>query len=76
MHFVKKAKYLWDYKVRLTFEDWVKKTTNLQKYVWKWFVFWPLENKDFFKTLKVENDTITWETGADFSPDMLYDIGE
>jgi hypothetical protein len=37
-----------------------------------------LKDKDYFKTVKVDNDmdTIVWDNGADLSPDFLYKIGE
>ena len=36
------------------------------------------KNIEYFKKVKVdeETETISWENGADFSPEFLYEIGK
>jgi hypothetical protein len=78
MHWVKKAKYVEDYKILLTFEDKSKKVVDFYKALngFKGQVFKPLKNKDYFKQFKVSLDTVTWPNEADVSPDYLYENGE
>ncbi len=40
-------------------------------------IFAPLHSLEQFKKFKVdaELDTLTWENGADFSPEYLYELG-
>jgi len=77
MHFVKKAEYLSDYKVRLSFEDGSVRDVDLEPHL-DGEIFEPLRDIAYFKTLRVEPDldTIVWDNGADMSPDFLYEIGE
>lgn len=77
MHFVKKADYLSDYILSLTFEDGKKKIIDLKPYI-EGEIFEPLKNIDYFKKFKVnpDLDTIVWDNGADLSPDFLYEIGK
>ena len=37
-------------------------------------IFEPLKDKSFFKNFNLNNWTIEWENGADFSPEFLHDI--
>ena len=76
MHFVKKAKYLGDYKLRLTFEKGTVKIIDLKRHL-KGEIFKPLVDKEYFKKVRVNRDleTIVWSNGADISPDFLYKIG-
>lgn len=75
MHTVKKAKYLEDYKIILTFEDKKKKIVDFKKILknFKGEIFIPLKEIDYFKNFKLEIDTITWPNGADICPDVLYE---
>lgn len=36
-------------------------------------VFQPLRDPDYFKSFKVDLDTVTWPNGADFAPEFLYE---
>lgn len=76
MHFVKHAKYLEGYKIQLTFDNNEIKIVDLEKHL-SGEIFEPLKNLSYFKTFKLDEDlyTITWENGADISPDFLYEIG-
>jgi len=76
MHFVRKASYISDYKLLLTFEDETIRLVDLESYL-DGSIFELLKNREYFKTVRVdpELDTIVWENGADMSPDFLYKIG-
>lgn len=78
MHWVKKAKYLSDYKIILTFEDKSKKIVDFEKALegFKGEVFRPLKDVEYFKKFKVALHTVTWPNEADVSPDYLYEVGE
>jgi len=75
LHKVKKASRIkWTYKIKLQFENWEKKIFDCKSYVWwKSFIFWPLKNDKTFDLFEVKDDTIVWETGADFCPNVLYE---
>ena len=76
MHFVKKANYVSEYKLLLTFEDGNARLVNLEPHL-EGEIFEPLKDISYFKTVKVNSDldTIVWKNGADISPDFLYEIG-
>jgi len=76
MHFVKEAKYKKDYSLLLRFEDWKQKEFDMSPFLEnKSLIFRPLKQKDIFKMFKVKNNTVTWITWADVSPDFLYEKG-
>jgi len=63
------------YRVELTFSDGIRGVVDLaNRIVGRGGVFGPLENPQFFRQIKVDNDlgTIVWPSGADFCPDLLY----
>jgi hypothetical protein len=76
MHFVKKVKYLGDFKLRLTFNGNEVKVVDLKPHL-EGDIFRPLKNVNYFKKVKVNPDieTIVWANGADLCPDFLYEIG-
>jgi Protein of unknown function (DUF2442) len=74
MHLVRKINYIEGYKISLTFNDKKTKLIDIQPYLKK-DVFLPLKDFEYFKMVKVKNDTITWPNEADFCPDVLYKIG-
>ena len=76
MHFVKDVAYVSEYKLLLTFDDGVVKLVDLEPYL-DGDVFEPLNDIDYFKTVRVnpDIDTIVWDNDADISPDFLYEIG-
>ncbi len=76
MHFVKDVAYVSDYKLLVTFEEGVVKLVDLEPYL-DGDVFEPLNDIDYFKTVRVnpDIDTIVWDNAADLSPDFLYEIG-
>lgn len=75
MHRVIKATQIPDtYKLELIFDDKKTKVFDAEIYVW-WdsFIFWPLKNKQTFSLFEVKDDTVVWETWADFCPNVLYE---
>ena len=77
MHFVKQATYLDNYSLSLTFEDGVVKKFDMAPFLeTDSLIFRPLKQKDIFQMFTIEGDTVTWITGADVSPDFLYEKGE
>lgn len=75
---IKKVNYLSEYKLNIAFSDGKTKTVDFEN--------WIREGKGYLKSLKdieyfkkVEIDdchyTICWPNGADFCPDVLYEIG-
>ncbi len=77
MHWVKKAKYVEEYKIILTFEDKSRKIVDFEKILrgFKGEVFRLLKDLEYFKKFRVDLDTVTWPNKADVSPDYLYETG-
>lgn len=73
------AVYAGDYKVKIWFIDGATKIVDLEQVVFATTseIFTPLQNKDFFAEVTFEEElgTITWDTGADFAPEFLYENG-
>ena len=72
---VVEATYIKDYIIQLTFNTSEKKVIDLKDQLWG-EIFEPLNNKDVFRTFKLNDFTIEWPNGADFSPEFLYEIGQ
>jgi hypothetical protein len=68
---VKSVSVLENYKLFLVFETGEKKVFDMKPYLKKG-VFTQLENKDEFSKIKISYDTVAWENGADFDPEVLY----
>lgn len=74
MHLVKKADYLSDYKLKLTFEDGTIKSFDVWPYLENdSLIFRPLKQKDIFKMFDIKWNTVSWITWADISPEFLYE---
>ena len=67
---VLKAEYVDGYRIRLWFNNNVKKVVDLKSSL-KGIVFEPLKDLDFFKRFSVKYNTVEWENGADFAPEYL-----
>jgi hypothetical protein len=66
------AQPLEDYRVRVEFEDGSQKELDLEPYL-RGPIFESVRNDPgVFRSLKVQDGTITWENGADIDPDVLY----
>jgi hypothetical protein len=68
------AKYIADYRVWLKFNNHKKGEVDLAKEVSWGEVFEPLRDQNYFKNFKIENDTLSWENGADLAPESLYEL--
>ena len=68
------AEYLDGCKVRLRFNNGESGIVDLQDALWG-PVFEPLKEPEAFKKFQVSDvfHTITWENGADFAPEFLYE---
>jgi len=76
MQFVTNAVYLSGCKLLLTFQSGVKKVVDLEPYL-EGEILKPLRDVQYFRTVTVnpDIDTITWDNGADFAPEFLFEIG-
>ena len=70
---ITEAKYLYDYKVELKFNDGKKGVVNLKNELYG-TMFEPLKDKKVFASVKLDKelDTISWDNGADLAPEFLY----
>jgi hypothetical protein len=69
------VRYLGQYRLELTFTDGVRGEIDLKdQIVGQGGVFKALENPDYFRLVRVNEDfgTIQWPNDADFCPDVLY----
>ena len=69
------AIYIKDYIVQLTFNTLEKIEVDLRDQLWG-EVFEPLKNIDVFRNFRLNDFTIEWPNGADFSPEFLYETGQ
>jgi len=69
------AKYVSDYKIRVTFDNGEQKIADLGKKLGQ-DVYKPLKDKAYFKKFFVDGWTISWPNGADIAPETLYLEGE
>lgn len=68
---IKKVEILEDYNLLIFFENGEKKVYDMKKNL-KYPVFEKLKDINLFRKLKVNGETIEWETGEDINPDDLY----
>lgn len=71
--FVKYAKYICDYKIEIIFSNAASGIIDFEPYL-NGEIFSPLLDKNFFKHFKLNQWTLEWENGADFSPEFLHEI--
>ncbi|TAL68465.1 MAG: DUF2442 domain-containing protein [Bacteroidetes bacterium] len=71
---IKNAKYIDNYKIWLEFSDGTSGIADLSEDLWG-KIFEPLKDKNYFKNFAVSETmrTISWDNGADLSPEYLYD---
>jgi hypothetical protein len=65
------AKYLSDYKLKLTFDNGEEKIADCYQWL-KGEIFEPLKEKAYFQKFFVDGWTVAWPNGADISPETLY----
>lgn len=75
MHWVKKINSIDGYKISLTFNDKKIKIVDIEPYLDKG-IFLDLKDQEYFKCVKVIDDTIVWPNDTDFCPDVLYELGK
>jgi Mg/Co/Ni transporter MgtE len=70
-----KAELKNDYEVYIEFNDGTKGTINFKKILENDHreIIRELLNKDLFKTVKVDLNTLCWDNEVDFAPDYLYE---
>ncbi len=74
---VKSATYVRDYKISLLFSDGVTKVVDFKPFlISERKIFIPLQDLEYFKNFHVDEITICWPNGLDFSPDLLYEVGK
>lgn len=75
LHEVKNAKYLKDYIIEIEFDDGMRKPVDFKEHL-HGEIFEPLKLIENFKKFRVDKElgTIVWDSGADFCPDVLYQI--
>ena len=67
------AKYINNYTIWLKFKDGLEGTIDLSN-EFDGPIFEPLKNINYFKSFIIEGSTISWDNGADFAPEYLYQI--
>ena len=72
MHKITDVKPLDDYKILLTFSNNEKRIKDMKPYLNKG-VFTKLKNKNFFNTVHISFDTISWNEEIDLCADTLYE---
>ena len=69
------VKHIKDYKVWIVFDNGKKGEIDLEKKIKnRGGVFKLLQDINYFKNFKIENDTLSWESGADLAPESLYEL--
>jgi hypothetical protein len=70
---LRKAEYLNDYRIWLSFADGIEGEVDLESELWG-EMFQPLKDEGFFAKFSLDHDleTIVWPNGADFAPEFLY----
>lgn len=65
-----------NYQLYLKFEDGKEGIVDVSQLIEFTGVFEPLQDVEFFKTVKVNPEwgTIYWDNGADLDPDVLYSV--
>jgi hypothetical protein len=66
-----KIKILENYRIWIKFENEEKKIFDMKKYINEKF-YQKLRNEEYFKKVKIFENTIQWENGEDIAPENLY----
>ncbi len=66
------VKVLENYNLLLTFKTGERKVYDMKPHL-DGGIFEELKDKKFFNKVRVSFDTIEWENGADFDPEVLYE---
>lgn len=66
-----RAEYRGGYRIRLTFNDDVRKTVDFARWL-QGPVFEPLKDQAYFQRFFIDGGTVAWPNGADIAPETLY----
>lgn len=66
------AKYVKDYIVSILFNDGKKGEVDLSSEL-DGEIFEPLKNVEYFRQFQIRGHTLSWDNGADFAPEFLYE---
>lgn len=69
---ITRATYIQGYQLGLEFNDGSSGIVDLTNELNK-PIFRPLKDINYFKNFKLNSWTITWDNGADFAPEFLYE---
>ena len=74
---VKKAVYLKDYVLKITFSNGETRIIDLESAIFNdpLPLFVPLREKEFFQQFEIKFNTICWKNDFDLAPEFLYEIG-
>jgi hypothetical protein len=75
---IKNVKYMNEYKLKVLFSDGKTKIIDFKNWINEGGAYIThLRNIEYFKKVQLDefNYTICWPNGADFSPEILYEIG-
>ena len=67
------AKHIDNHKVWLKFYDHTQGEVDLSNNL-SGEIFEPLKSVSYFKNFSLHRSTISWENGADFAPEFLYEL--
>ena len=67
-----RAKYDDGFRIRLTFNDDLQGTIDLQSWL-DGPIFEPLKEPSYFQQFFIDGGTIVWPNGADIAPETLYE---
>jgi hypothetical protein len=76
---VSKVEYLSEYKLKIAFSNGGVKVVDFEDWIFQDnFYLMPLREVAYFKKVHLDdcNYSICWPNGADFSPDVLYEVGK
>ena len=68
------AEYIEDYKLRLTFNNGAVRIVDFVPLMQKG-ICRKLQDKDYFRSFKLDPFTVDWNNEIGFAPEYLYDIG-
>ena len=72
---VKKAKYIKDYQIKLSFNNGESKVVDLKNSLDR-PIFESLKDINYLKKFSIKYNTLEWENGADFAPEYLYELAK
>ena len=76
---VKKVEYVCEYKLKIIFSNGKTKIVDFENWILEGKGYFKhLKNIDFFKQVSLDDCkySICWPNGTDFSPDVLYAMGQ